>query len=129
MRASAAPLGTVAAQVPYTSDHATVAVLLGLVATTGFALVSLALPRLPQTRGRLRFCAGVMGGGSALFLASFLLGPFVCPPRTGLFATCGAAPLLVAGIWAGTAVAGVGLASLLWTLLAAVWGRLWLWTL
>ena len=127
--ASAAPLRTVASQVPHAVDPATAAVLLGLVATTGFALVSLALPRLPQTRQRLRFSAGVLGGGSAVFLASFLLGPFACSPRTGLFATCATDPLPVAGIWTGTAVVTIGLASLAWTVLAAVWGRLWLWTL
>ena len=129
MRAKSAPLRTVVAEVPYTVDHATAAVWLALLATMGFALVALALPRLPQTRQRLRFSVGVLAIGGALLLVSLLLQLVACPPQTGLAATCGAQSLLGAGIWTGIAVASIGLASLVWTVLATVWGRLWLWTL
>jgi hypothetical protein len=126
MRANSAPLRTVAAEVPYTVDHATAAVWLALLATTGFALVALALPRLPHTRQRLRFSVGVLAIGGAILLVSVLLQQFACPQGAGLVATCGAQSLLGAGTWTGIVVVGIGLASLVWTVLATVWGRLWL---
>ncbi len=128
IRAGSTPLRTVVAEVPYAVDHATAAVWLALLATTGFALVALALPRLPPTRQRLRFSVGVLAIGGAILLVSVLLQVVACPPPTGPAATCGAQSLLGAGTWTGIAVVGIGLASLVWTVLATVWGRLWLWT-
>ena len=129
IRAGPAPLRTVASQVPHAVDPTAAAVWLALVATMGFALVALALPRLPQTRQRLRFSIGILVVGGAIALASLLLQHVACPPGAGLAATCGAQSLLGAGTWTGIAVASIGLTSLVWTVLAAVWGRLWLWTL